>query len=616
MIRKQDPITERRAPGSRYVEIETGGTAVEATALQSLRQAVRSPAHAGADAARRRSDTRPKGRWVTVVLALMAIGGGVFTVFASPFHYDCTVEFLIAGGKTDKSRLSHYRRELLECLFAARPHEASAPSWNVVTRADRGTIRHSFTAASVASGREALGTLIEAYLDRLGNVAEQSLTTPGEGERVLEQQLAQLQQQAAALRASPAPGRASADDPLAQRNVIAQALDQQRGGYASLRATLDSLTRQLNTLRNNPVPHTVRVDPDARRAALAADVTLTQDLRTLDVRRAELRGQLAEVLRASGTALESLLAAARDVVHLGSGAALKSATGPHRLAGERFVEAGRSYEAVVAGFAARWNRDVALANADAPTPDATGMIELQARLAQQLGDMLFDAVEPLSQMKQQVDAMDLEPNQGARHHELTSMAKRRLNQLRKAHHRFEFIASDIKAINNPGLDAALRGLKALHWRAEQRTRTIDQKLQGETHDLAVEQREAEMADLTARIEKLRPLADAQVDDLLATQERLNTTAARVDGFLECRFSTDEHARRIERINADIDAVQQRLATMAAARTSPVDPGAVTVIDRSIDRTPVNLTERLAAGWLVTATALVAIFIVQGLRHRS
>lgn len=617
MIRKQESIAERRAPGSLYVDIESVGT-VEPSSRSSRRRAAAPSAYAArADDAPRRPRARRAGRWVTVWLAVAAVGGGVYTVFAGPFQYDCTVEFLIAGGKNDKNKLGGYRRELMDCVLATQRQEESASSWNVVTRADRGTIRHSFTTISVADGRDTLGALVDAYLDRLRRVSEQSLTTPGEGERILEEQLDRLQAQAETLRATaPATSGQPVDDPFAQRRVIVEALDQQRGGYASLRATLDSLSRRLATLRQNPVPQTVRIDPDVRRAALEADVTLVQDLRTLEVRRAEMRARLLEVSDAAAPALDALLAAAGDVVHVGSGAAVQTATGPHRLAAERFVEAGRAYEAVLAGFAARWNRDVDLVKANAAALDVRGMIESQARLARQLGDMLFDTVEPLSQIKEQVDAMAAEPNQAARHHELISVATRRFHRLRTAHHQFEFIASDIKAINNPRLDAALQGLKGLHRRAEQRTQAIEQKLHSETRDLAVKQREEQMADLVTEIEALRPRADAQVDELLATQDQLNGTAARVDGYLEHKFSTEERARRLEQINADIQTIQNRLDVMAASRTAPVDPTAVTVVDRYVDRTPVNLTQRLAAGWLVTATALVAILVVQGLRHRG
>ena len=114
-----------------------------------------------------------------------------------------------------------------------------------------------------------------------------------------------------------------------------------------------------------------------------------------------------------------------------------------------------------------------------------------------------------------------------------------------------------------------------------------------------------------RIERLRQDGDTRVTSLLEAQDRLTETMPLVDEFLQDRAPADQIGRRIERLKRQIAFTQADIADLAANRSTPVRPEAVTVVDRHIDRTPTNLTQRLAYGWL----AATAVLLVGLLGHR-
>ncbi|UCG16007.1 MAG: hypothetical protein JSV19_12005 [Phycisphaerales bacterium] len=546
------------------------------------------------------------------------MSAGVATVLSGDFRYRCTVEFSIAGGKGNGAALSTYRHALLENLLPFRSQRGSdfeaTSDWTVWTHAERGTVRYTFLSSSIEGGAAELDRFIRSYHYHLRSVARAALTTRGEAEMILSQRLKQMRRQVQVLQGQ---GEEAGDrstggepDPVRHREAATELLNTRRADYTDVRRALDEVTSRLDALRRTPIPRTVRVDPDVRRAALEADVELTQDLKTLTLHLTEVKARLGEVQDASSEPLGELTAAADALHRVGDAKAAESASGPHRLAAEKLVEAAGDYQRALTQFVGSWEREFTALRESVPDPQSAGLIETQERLSRLLGDVLFALVEPRSAMKAQVNALAAEPHNAARHHELISIATRRFHKLCSAERRFQFTASDVKTINNPRLDAAMRSARGLHGRSQARIRDIDRRLQDETYQRAVEQRRQRMADLQQEIDRLRPQADAVADLMLEAQDELTQAAPNVDAFLQRRFTADEKARRLERLRADIESTQARLKAISANRTSPVDPDAVTVVDRHVERRPVNLFERLASGWLVTATCLLLILFGQ------
>ncbi|MBN1511168.1 MAG: hypothetical protein JXB13_04070 [Phycisphaerae bacterium] len=559
--------------------------------------------------------------WASLVLAAAAVGAGVVTVFVGRFDYRCTIEYGIDARQCDPDTLAAYRHELILHLTQAAKNNGngSAPvlRWTPAARPDSCSIRYDFVAPSVREGNLKLVQLSHSYPDHLRSVAELALSTPTGDEQKLMGQLDVLRARLSALTGTGAPTSQPvtlASNPLLETDSATASLQAERVGYDGLRGRLDDLVGQLTHLQQTPVPRTLPVDPEMRHAAMEADVSLQQDLKTMEVHLAETRARLLEVYHGSLPALRTLSAEADAVQQLGETKTAQTATGEHRLAAERLVEAANDYQRLITRFAGGWRREfIALQDAAGRTADPA-IIETQDRLARLLSDLLFETVEPLSTLKDQVDAMAADPNNAARHHELITLATRRFNTLRAAHHQFEFSASDIRALNNPRLDAALRTARALHRRTQERIRTIDQTLQAEAYRLAVEDRDRQIAELQEQIDRLRPQLDQTVTAMLSAQDVLTQAVPRLESFLHQRFHAQRHAEEIRRLETEIADKQSQLNALAPGRTATVDSAAVTVLDRRVDRQPVNLLQRLASGWLVTATALVLILLGQGLIH--
>jgi len=558
------------------------------------------------------------------VLAAAAVGVGVVTVFIEPFEYQCVIEFGIRDPQCRQETLApyyHELRELTESLVPTGRDTGNGPSpvarWVPSTRPESCSIRYVFLAPSVREGNQQLVKLTHSFPEHLRIVAERALSQPSPAEQRLalerDDRIARLN----SLRKSGAPSSqpvARDSDPLRETDHATASLQTERAGYDGLRSRLDDLVEQLTYLQQTPVPRTVPVDPELRHSALEADVSLGQDLKTMEVHLAETRARLLEVHNSSLPALRTLATQAEAVQQLGETRAAQSATGMHRLAAERLVEAANEYQRLLTRFAGSWRREFIGLQDTAGRPADPAVIETQDRLARLLSDLLFETVEPLSTLKDQVDAMAADPNNAARHHELITLATRRFNTLRTAHHQFEFSASDIRALNNPRLDAALRTARALHQRTQERIRTIDQGLQAEAFRLAVEERDRQIAERQEQIDRLRPQLDQTVTAMLSAQDVLTQAVPRLESFLHQQFDAERHAKEIRRLETEIADKQSQLSILAAGRTSPVNPDVVTVLDRHVDRQPVNLLQRLASGWLVTATALVLILLGQGLTH--
>ena len=546
-----------------------------------------------------------------IILAIIAAGAGIVTVLAGELHYRCTLEFAVPGVASNPSALAQYRRELSEHLTALQDEaSASARDWSVRTHAQRGALRCTFLSRSIADGKVELARVSDSFAARLRSDADKARSTPGEAERILADELARLEADLSNLQpptaSRPADTQSDPVDPLAARDAATASLTSSRNGYRIVRQELDDLTSRLRTLEATPVSSLVKIDPDVRRAGLEADVELAQDLKTLKIHLVEIKSRLLEVAQAAAPRLEELAAAVEDLRRTGDTPAAQSATGAHRLAAENLMNTAKQYQRLLSDFSGAWDRELTSLRDDPTDPLVGEVIEVQSRLADLAGDLLFQTVEPLSAMKAQTDALAAEPRNAAGHYELISVSTRRFHRLRTAHHQFEFTASDVKTINNPRLDAAVRSARGLHKRSLERVRTIDERLQEEARRQAVEQRDREAADLTRRIEALRTQTDATVGVILEAQDQLVEASPKVDTHVRLQFA----AQRTNDLENRIASTRRRLNELAAARSSPLNPDAVTVTDRRVDRIPVNLAQRLASGWLVTATVLLVALLAQ------
>jgi hypothetical protein len=288
-----------------------------------------------------------------------------------------------------------------------------------------------------------------------------------------------------------------------------------------------------------------------------------------------------------------------------------------RVAAERLARAAEAYRVCFEAFYKPWRQTSPPDSDRAPDIRAGLLMDRLQQLNRLLGDFLFQAAAPLDTMNEQIDALSADPDAAARHHTLIAAATRQVHRLRTAHHMFEFCASDVRSINNFRLDAALKSARGLHRRCTDRMRMIDDRLQREAYQFALQQRERRIAECRQRIEEIRREVHGQIAALLESQDQLTASLPLADSFLYGRFTAGEQKRQLERLEADAQATRQQLAQASARRISLLDPDGITVADQSASPRPVNFARRLAAGWLVTATVLLAILFglrLAGRRH--
>jgi hypothetical protein len=551
--------------------------------------------------------------WLLAAAGVLALAAGVITVWAGHFNYQCTLAFRIDGRAGDKAGWAAYRREMHEYIDTSGLHlERADVSVGGSVAADRpgGELVVTFVAPTPRDGLARIVHLAASYPHHLKQVAERARGTVGQGEMMLAARLADLRRERSDLAGADGPPKpnATGQTPLEQRQAVTTTLADRRNEYDRVHRELrEALSRSKDVL-SRPIPKSGRLDEATRHAAQNADVELTEDRAALTVQLAELRSQLLEVGLRCSPLLAELRATAAELVDVGDSKAAQTAQGAHRLAAERLIEAAAAYQRRCEEFAQEWTGELEKLRATEAEPHTSEIIDRQDRLTKRLGDFLFATVSDLSAMQEQIDVLSSETHGAARHLELISTLTRGFRKLRTDHHQFEFAASDIKPLNNFRLDAALKSAQGLARRVSDRVRGIDQRLEEQAYQQAVQDRDRELAALDRRIEELRQLQESHVAAMLEAQDGLTDAAFRVDDYLRDQFSEEQRGERMKQQDKEITSIQAQLDTLAANRPSPVDPDAVTVLRQYVDPTPINLKQRLAYGGLVTATMLLVLML--------
>lgn len=566
----------------------------------------------------REVERRTSGRrfWVTAVAGVLAVAGGVITIWAGHFDYRCVVSFRIDGGVDDAATVAMYRREMHEHLDTAHHQTTGAGAsgdtggWSVAGNPSGGGLVVTFVAHTPQEARAEMDRLAQSYRDHLARVAEQARGAVGQGEIFLTARVADLRRERSQLQGADGPTQPNVGEqnPVEQRETVTATLATHRDEYERVHGELGEALSRAQSLRAQPVPISGRLDDATRRAAQEADGDLTQDREELSVQLAELRSQLLEVGQRCAPLLDALQATASELVDVGGSKVAQTARGAHRLAAERLNEAAATYQRRCEEFAREWTGELEKLRAAEADPPSSAILDGHDRLTKRLGDFLFATVSDLSAMQEQVDVLSSETHDAARHLELISTLTRGFRKLRTDHHQFEFAASDIKPLNNFRLDAALKSAQGLTRRVSDRVKNIDRRLEEQAYQQAIQDRDQELAELDRRIGELRQLQESHVAAMLEAQDGLTDAALRVDDYLRNRFSADQRAQRVEQLGSEIASMEAQLDTLAANRPSPVDPAAVTVVRRHVDPTPINLKERLAYGGLVTATTLLVMLL--------
>lgn len=559
------------------------------------------------------------GNLALLLTALASTLVAMGVILSGPFEHAASLTFAVHVPPGDSEALRRYRNELMDCAWTFLAHRGPGEplAWQVAADVPAGTVRVDLKVGDPAQGEDTLHDLAEAYLDHLGDVADDALAARGQGERIVEQRLARLRAALSRTMRRERDTRAAlpAENPLDRRETARQALAVRRRAFAAGRRELHIATRRLEELRATALPEHPPVDPLARESALWADVELRQDLGELCVRLTAVRTYLLDVWQEASPALDELIAAAGDVEQLGLTKAGDVSATPQRAALERAAEAACDYHRLLTDFARTWTKEFVGVQQARVDPAVARMLDVEERLSSTLGDFLFASSAQLTVIRDQVRAVGEQSDGQARHHVLIANLTRAFHALQTAHHRFEFAASMVRRSNNFRLAAAVKSAEGLRRRALRQERVIDLRLEQAAREAAAQAREEEIAALERGIAELRAAGQARVDGILDLQDRIDGVTPAADRFTGHTATAAVLGRRVTELAGEIARTEEQLAGLAAARQTPVDPQAVRVTASHVDPTPTNLPRRMAFGWAAGVTTFLALILVQRLLPR-
>jgi hypothetical protein len=531
-----------------------------------------------------------------------------------------------------------YRRELVlhvsETLTRSG-EDTDVLKWSVVDQRPEHGLGLSLVSSDPQRGVAAAQRLMRSYLDRLDRIARARASNLSAGHVALLDSAARLQAQIAnATSAAPlAPdhqnaGRKSGGDsgpapgsPEARQELMRR-MDAWRVAVTYLQDELHSAEARQHELVSSPAPQRASVPAEQRAAALAADVSLTQDLAELTVKLTELRASLLTVWQSAAARIDELTTAATHFSQAGrvDGAA-------QVISVDRIVDHAEECRRLIEAFAGAWNREFAAMRQEAVDPVGPSVVEGLERCMRLRNDLLFNVSSVLTAVRNELHGLEQGGQSGgftgaeqARQHRITSALLSGFHALEKAHERFEFATAGVQPENNPRVDAALRAAQGLRRRTQARIQQIDEQLAGQALNAARQARVDAGRRLEQHIGQLREELSRRIDEGLTLQADWLAERAAADEWVRSTASAEERRLRVAETQKVLGTIESHVKEVAAAEAGGLDPAAVKPLGCTVQRLPIDLAGRIARGWLVASAMLVMVVfvprLVRGLLRRQ
>jgi hypothetical protein len=223
---------------------------------------------------------------------------------------------------------------------------------------------------------------------------------------------------------------------------------------------------------------------------------------------------------------------------------------------------------------------------------------VQQRLREVLDEFLHSAFELSNALRRSHRAITELSDSPARHHVLTAAVTRAFHRLQAAQRQVAWHAGKIRSRDNYVLDAALQSARGLVYRVRLARADIDARLEQEALTEAADQRRRKISSLSTRIDELRRDLFQSADQLFAAQQELKQGIDEVPEFLQATVAFRVAREKRDLMKAQLDRVGRLLAETSGTRPPPpVDPGAVRLLHRSVQRKPANFLEVMTLGLL-------------------
>ena len=542
----------------------------------------------------------------SAVVAGVLVGVGVHQQLAPVYRGTATFSTTPATGEF----ADLCRQDLVRYAWQAGSASSGAiTSWEV---SSEGALELELEGRNRDTLEAALSRVADGFVAQVRAEWQRRLDVPSLAERVLVEQLADLERH----RRPVTDGRADAEAQLSDKSALENRDRAQRDtadGHRQLNEVRTALLRDhqsLRALRSSPVPLKGWVSPERREAARLADLDLQQDLAELRVHVAAVRRQLLWVWQRSSPALDDLLAAAGRLRRVYLGATADETTGPTKWIVEESTDEAGAYHERLSVFARGWNSVfVALQRLKVdPTNDA--VLDSYAAVHRWLGDFRFEAGGLVEGMEIAVRALNSEVDDAARHYKMRSEFVGAVKHLESAQASFLRLADQVNEAENFRLDEALRSTRGLRGRVYRRWLAIESRLESAALTDARMDRERLIAEAESRLASTLQELERSIGEVLANGDRLAASIELADAQVRARVVDEQRAAWLAMTDGLIVGWEQRLQELRLQRHQAAPQATIELAGRSVADRPLHPTRRLGSGILAGLAAALLVLGAQ------
>jgi len=395
-------------------------------------------------------------------------------------------------------------------------------------------------------------------------------------------------------------------EPLEAFQAIWRKLEQPRQGYVRIRQELDELSARRRLLTIGPTPVLTDIDPDKRRSAYDADVALQEDLRHLQVQLAQVRRSALRDIERATPHLDKLIESMRAIAEIATSKQAADWTGAQRSALESVSDVARQFHDLSEALQLDWSRLTGSLDNMPIEPGSSDILDLYDNLTARIGDFHRESERLKSLLDESMIALSERPGDATHHHLVRTEVEGLIHEFEISYSAFVRTSGELANRRNYLLDAALRSSRGLLHRIRARRDEIDRGIEESARTIANERHGDELADLESRIEDLRLEATQQVDVMLAAQQELRSHSEQIPGYVDTVIAQGITTNRRELLVAEQQRLAAAIERAKSDLSSPVSPDRISVIQRTVDRRPINLTQAVSYGLLAWSFMFIVV----------
>lgn len=585
----------------------------------------------------------PSRSWfLFVALLLLPISAGALSVYLVGFRFQAsaTISVAPAGADVDASNapamdLSAYKSALVDTVLQFASSSGSAPAdvwnslkqrmfpreskepnhrvtgWRVATVDNEPQLTLSIQARTTGAAERLRENVLEKYRTHLRDLADEHTRRTRDILDSLIDQHKVISDALKRLGPQPDDDRPVTDDeslePLEMFQTIWRRLDQPRQNYLRLRRELDEIMTRRRLLTVAPASTLVQIDPQKRNEAYESDVALQEDLRHVQVQLVQVRRATLNICEKASAQLADIAESTSVLADIAGSRQATDWSGEARTALEQVSDVARRMHALIGVFNEQWRRLIQTLDTIGIESGSADVLEIHEELASRVKDFNHEMSKLSPQLDEKVLRLEQFTGDKPHHHLVSTEVSRQHFRLSNALRAFEYTSGELDNPKNYMLAAALQSGKSLLHRIRLTRNAIDAGLQDSARTDAERSHQSEIERLDEKIDSLQQDATSQVDQMLSAQQDLRKQSEEIPGYVDAVISRGITTNRRDILAAEVERLESAIERTRADLTAPVDADRVKVLDRSIDRRPINILQIVSYGLL--AWSLVFLLVL-------